>query len=130
MSDYPKDIGSGVLFPVEGRENEYQGNIEIGENKHRITAVKTTTRKGQTLYSLQVEIGALFVVEEKRNPNGPDMTGKLEVEGDLVRAAGWHKKAKNTGNAFISLNISESRDQPAKAEEPAPAKVNDSEIPF
>lgn len=127
MSDYPKELGSGALFPIEGSDKMYEGNIEIGDTKHRISARRTMTKNGKELFALEVEIGALFVPDQKRGPNSPDMTGKIDISGELMRAAGWHKKAKTSGNSYISLSISEHREQ---EQAPPSQQVSNDDIPF
>lgn len=50
--------------------------------------------------------GALFKNDKGDNPNRPDYTGELNVEGKEMRIAAWLKTSK-AGNKFMSLSVSE-----------------------
>jgi len=49
--------------------------------------------------------GVLFPVKEKKNPNGPDVTGTGTIDGKEVRIAGWRKTTKADGSPFYSLRF-------------------------
>jgi hypothetical protein len=49
--------------------------------------------------------GEFYREEGKKNPNGPDYTGPLDVNGVQYRLAGWIKTSKKTGKKFLSLAI-------------------------
>jgi hypothetical protein len=49
--------------------------------------------------------GEFFREEDKKNPNGPDYTGTVNVNGVPHRLAGWLKTSKKTGKKFLSLAI-------------------------
>lgn len=69
--------------------------------------------------------GALFKNDKGDNPNRPDYTGELNVEGKEMRIAAWLKTSK-AGNKFMSLSVSEK-------ENTATADTNfddDSDLPF
>ena len=55
----------------------------------------------------------LFRVREKRNPNSPDYTGNLEINGVKYRLSAWARKAKSDGATYLSGMVS---DQEAKDE--------------
>lgn len=69
--------------------------------------------------------GALFRDNDKKNPKGPDYTGKLNVGGKDYRLAGWLRDGQN--GKFLSLKIEEPMQ---RKNSPAPAEETDSEIPF
>lgn len=48
--------------------------------------------------------GFLFKEKDKKSPNHPDYTGKLVVDGDEVRIAGWIKESA-AGNKYMSLQL-------------------------
>ena len=130
MSDYPKDLGSGALFPIDGQQGFYEGNIEIGQDKHRVSGRIKTTNSGHQILSLEIELGGLFLEKEKRSERSPDYSGKISVDGSLMRAVAWETKAKNSGKSFLSLKISEQREQQQTQSQPASQLTNDSDIPF
>jgi uncharacterized protein (DUF736 family) len=51
--------------------------------------------------------GVLFPEKDKKSDRAPDFTGKVQVEGKDYRIAGWKRKAKSSGNPFISLSLEE-----------------------
>ncbi len=56
--------------------------------------------------------GALFNTEpEGRNPNGPVMTGTLDVADQKVRVAAFLKAAKESGKNYLSIKIGDERKQ-------------------
>jgi hypothetical protein len=60
--------------------------------------------------------GEFYREEDKKNPNGPDYTGPLDVNGVPHRLAGWIKESKKTGKKFLSLAIEPKDAQKAKPE--------------
>ena len=54
--------------------------------------------------------GAMFIETDKKSDKGPDYSGSLNVEGKEYRIAGWKKESKG-GKRFISISISEPRQQ-------------------
>lgn len=55
--------------------------------------------------------GSLFVNNKKTAENQPDYTGTIEINGVRHRMAAWKKVGKEKGTKFLSVNISEFRDQ-------------------
>jgi len=49
--------------------------------------------------------GVLFLNKNKKQPNHPDYTGNLNVDGEDFSLAGWTKTSKN-GTKFLSVSIS------------------------
>jgi len=76
--------------------------------------------------------GALFKVDDKKSPNGPDYRGTFaDPNGVSYEIAGWLKDGKR--GEFLSLKVSLPRERPADRAEPAQAASNnpfDDEIPF
>lgn len=48
--------------------------------------------------------GSLFKNERKQQPNHPDFTGSINVEGVIWRLSGW-KKTSKAGKGYLSLSI-------------------------
>jgi uncharacterized protein (DUF736 family) len=44
----------------------------------------------------------LFPEENKKNENGPDYTGEVDIGGVKYRLAGWKRVSKKTGKKFLS----------------------------
>jgi uncharacterized protein (DUF736 family) len=75
--------------------------------------------------------GFLMKVEEKRNPKGPDYTGKIEIDdGREVQVSGWVETAKS-GKKYLSLALEEA-EEVAPTREPRGRTRDDLEddIPF
>jgi len=67
--------------------------------------------------------GQLYREEDKRNPNGPDYTGFLDVGGVPHRLVGWIKESSKTGKKFLSISVEPKREQNRNGARPAaPAK--------
>lgn len=73
--------------------------------------------------------GALFRQEDKKSDKHPDYTGKLDVEGADFRLAGWVKTSKS-GKKFLSLKVSEPREQNEVIAEVTDEPINLDSIPF
>ena len=67
--------------------------------------------------------GAIFPETEKKSDKHPDYTGTFNVNGQDFRLAGWKKQSK-AGNWFLSLSVSEQR------EEAAVGASSDDDCPF
>lgn len=71
--------------------------------------------------------GVLFRETNKKNPKGPDYTGKLTMGGTEYRLAGWLKDGQR--GKFLSLKVSlpgdERRPRAGAAED-----VDDESMPF
>ena len=65
--------------------------------------------------------------EDKKNPNGPDYTGNLDVNGVPHRLAGWIKTSKKTGKKFLSLAI-EAKNGATRAKTSTPDFEDDFQI--
>jgi len=59
------------------------------------------------------ETGSLFKNANKTSPKHPDYTGKVRINGKIMRIAGWRKtisKGPHTGDTYLSLKFSEDVD--------------------
>jgi hypothetical protein len=67
--------------------------------------------------------GALFrnTKKDEGNPNSPDYTGDVLINGVRYRLAGWVKEG--TRGKFLSLSVKRDEPQPAGAR-PAPATAD------
>lgn len=68
--------------------------------------------------------GVLFKVREKRSEKAPDYTGKVQVDGEEYRLAGWIRTGKS-GAKFLSLKVSV-----ADEDTPRRPASDDEEVPF
>lgn len=76
--------------------------------------------------------GVLFKNDRKETDQQPDYTGKVNVQGEEKRLAGWIRQSK-AGKTFLSLSISDPL--PPQETAPAPAQPQadqplDDDIPF
>ena len=62
--------------------------------------------------------GVLFRNDRKEKDSQPDYTGKINVDGRELRLAAWLKAGKK--GKFMSLKVSEDREQPRGRQESAP----------
>ena len=75
--------------------------------------------------------GFLMAVDAKKNPKGPDYTGKIELEdGREIQLSGWIEVAKSSGKKYLSIALEEvvevEPERPASRSRP----VEDDDIPF
>lgn len=82
-------------------------------------------------YEMKDMSGTLFRETEKKKENHPDFTGKVLVRGESLRIAGWLKQSK-AGSTYISLALSEPRQQQEQPQAPAQSKPDPTDfgIPF
>jgi uncharacterized protein (DUF736 family) len=73
--------------------------------------------------------GVLFRDEDKKTDKHPDYTGKLNVDGVDFRLAGWIKTGKS-GKKFLSLKVSEPRQQDEVIAEVTDEPISLNDIPF
>jgi len=60
------------------------------------------------------ETGSLFKNTNKTSDKHPDYTGKVRINGKIMRIAGWRKtvsKGPNSGDTYLSLKFSEDVDR-------------------
>lgn len=109
----PKD-NTGVLFYDAPGAPTMSGNIQSGK-RIDITAEPATDKnqKEYTRISGEGVNGALYTNEYKTADNHPSFTGPITVDGKELRVAAWVRQVKtgeNAGTDFLSLSISEKRD--------------------
>jgi len=74
--------------------------------------------------------GSLFKNTNKKTDNHPDYTGIIDIGGKVMRIAGW-KKAGKEGTTFLSLQVSEEKQEEQKTNKKAsPFDGMDDSIPF
>ena len=124
MTEY-KDVGDGVIFTND--DGTMEGNIELDGTKHRVSARKKQTRDGKQLLVMEIELGSLWPNEHKKTENQPDMTGKVSIDGNLLRVAAWNRTSKNGGSNLLSLKLTEQTEEPKQEQ---PAKFASDDVPF
>lgn len=72
--------------------------------------------------------GALFRNTRKEQPNHPDHTGSINIQGREYWLSAWVKDGKN-GGRFFSLSA-KPKDATGSAPQPSAVKDLDDEIPF
>lgn len=80
--------------------------------------------------------GVLFPNKYKKQPNHPDYTGTINLDGVEKQVAGWVKKSQS-GGSFLSLSLSEPKEKKAPSTGKANFDPNDvdmntdsSDLPF
>lgn len=79
--------------------------------------------------------GVLFKNDRKEKENDPDYTGSVNVNGVEMWFSGWIKTAgptaKNPGSKFLSVSVSEKKNQKPARDAPRPTFDDmDDDIPF
>lgn len=106
---------TGVLFYDAPGVPTMAGNIQNGK-KIEVTAepsVDGQQRQYTRVIGDKVS-GALYPNERKESDKQPDFTGPITIDGAELRLAAWTKQAKtgkNAGADYLSLSISEKRQQ-------------------
>ena len=62
--------------------------------------------------------GALFKNNNKKHSNHPDYTGKIKINGRVMKIAAWKNtisKGENSGEVYLSLKISEIKENKPKS---------------
>ena len=86
-------------------------------------------------YEMKNGQGSLFKNDKEGNDARPDYTGKLMVDGQLYRVAGWIKASGRSGEKYMSLHAEAFTERPARpANEPTNNPVAEGDggedIPF
>ncbi|MHB1666139.1 hypothetical protein [Thiomonas sp.] len=133
---------TGALFPEKNKKNEkgpdVTGTATVGGVEYRIAGWKREAASGSgAFFSLAFEhgdekstrdskelTGVLFPEKEKKNENGPDVTGTCHIQGVEYRLAGW-KKTSAAGNAYYSLSLELPRKGGQAAPAPAAAPIDE-----
>jgi|PlaIllAssembly_1097288.scaffolds.fasta_scaffold234555_3 hypothetical protein len=79
--------------------------------------------------------GFLMAVDAKKNPKGPDYTGKIELEdGREIQLSGWIEVAKSSGKKYLSIALEEARElepeRPARGSQPPSNWDSGDDVPF
>jgi hypothetical protein len=75
--------------------------------------------------------GILFVNRDKKTDKHPAYTGKITINGEERRLAGWIKKDETTGQfKYMTLKISDQQRQGLPQREEPKQRQLDDEIPF
>ena len=69
--------------------------------------------------------GVLFRNHKKEQPNQPDHTGNINIDGQEYWLSAWVKESSN-GNKFFSLSVKPKDSKPNDSAEPA----DSGDIPF
>jgi hypothetical protein len=113
-SNYKPKDNTGVLFYDAPGAPTMSGNIE-SQGRIDITGEPATDKnqKEYTRISGEGVNGALYPNEYKTEDRHPAYTGPITVKGKELRVAAWVRQTKtgeNAGSDFLSLAISEKRD--------------------
>jgi len=79
-------------------------------------------------YTPQPNTGVLFKNNKKTNDKQPDYTGNILVGKTEMQLAAWIKEGKN--GKFMSLKMSEPREQPSSRTQENGAQDNGEDMPF
>ena len=123
MTEY-KQVGDGAILTND--DGTLEGNFEVDGTKHRVAGRRKQTRDGKEVIVMEIELGSLWPNEHKKNENQPDMTGKVSIEGKLLRAAVWERTSKNSGNKFLSVKLTEVIEEPQQET----VQIDDGDVPF
>lgn len=123
MTEY-KQVGDGAIFTND--DGTLEGNFEVDGTKHRVAGRRKQTKDGKEVIVMEIELGSLWPNEHKKNENQPDMTGKVSIEGKLLRAAVWEKTSRNSGKKFLSVKLTEVIEEPQQET----VQIDDGDVPF
>lgn len=123
MTEY-KQVGDGAIFTND--DGTLEGNFVVNGTKHRVAGRRKQTNEGKQVIVMEIELGSLWPNEHKKNQNQPDMTGKVSIEGKLLRAAVWERTSKNSGKKFLSVNLTEVIEE----QQQEAVQIDDGDVPF
>lgn len=123
MTEY-KQVGDGAIFTND--DGTLEGNFEVDGTKHRVAGRRKQTKDGKEVIIMEIELGSLWPNEDKKNENQPDMTGKVSIEGKLLRAAVWERTSRNSGKKFLSVKLTEVIEEPQQKT----VQIDDGDVPF
>ena len=123
MTEY-KQVGDGAIFTND--DGTLEGNFEVDGTKHRVAGRRKQTKDGKQVIVMEIELGSLWPNEHKKNENQPDMTGKVSIDGKLLRAAVWERTSRNSGNKFLSVKLTEVIEEPQQET----VQIDDGDVPF
>ena len=123
LTEY-KQVGDGAIFTND--DGTLEGNFEVNGTKHRVAGRRKQTNDGKQVIVMEIELGSLWPNEHKKNENQPDMTGKVSIEGKLLRAAVWERTSRNSGKKFLSVKLTEVIEEPQQET----VQIDDGDVPF
>ena len=127
------NTNKGSLFPLKGIFTvEKQGRINAQGKDRRIIAVNRTNARGEPIISIYEEIGTIKDYKGK-NEKSPFATGVIEVKTttSTKSISVWKNQAKETGEEYWSLKVSDYTPEEAQESTEAEKKpILDDEIPF
>jgi hypothetical protein len=96
MAKQYDETNSGALFGAEHMKILRQGKVNWEGEEMYITLNQVTTKKGNVVFEVYQKVGAIFVNDNKRTDNDPDMSGNVEdrILGEY-RLSGWKKTSKD-----------------------------------
>lgn len=65
-------------------------------------------------FELRPGSGQLWENDRRQSDSAPDFTGKLNIDGKLLRIVGW-RRTSGAGKAWLSLRVSEDRPRSGEA---------------
>jgi len=108
MPAYEDKNLEGALFTGSDTSAIAKGPITIeGEKKYFVLAVGRD-KNGEPIHELLYSAGRIFhnAPEKKKNPKGPDLSGKIKVDGVPYKFAGWNNISSN-GKEYVSAKLTE-----------------------
>lgn len=105
----------GALFPDSDAVLLRKGTITIDGDKKYVSLIKAKTRTGDDILEISVSSGRVFInkQEDKKNEKGPDLSGKIIIDGKNYSFGGW-KNVSSDGVEYIGVSM----------------QNNDEDIPF
>ena len=112
---------SSVMFSEPNCEIVGSGKTLIDGVQKYVTILKRFDRQGLPFYEALTGAGRLFYndPDNKSNPNSPDLSGKVTIDGETFQLGAWSKTAAN-GNSFLSMKLTEplqKDDDPERSED-------------
>jgi|ETNvirome_6_1000_1030641.scaffolds.fasta_scaffold00057_13 hypothetical protein len=101
----------GNLFSENDAQVVCKGKINIGGKDEYVALVRSRNKSGDDVYELMTSLGRIYKNENKPNPKGPDMGGKITVNGVQYRFASWQNTSQNGSDyhsAKLTINEQES----------------------
>lgn len=73
--------------------------------------------------------GSLFKNERRTTETQPQFRGQVKINGKLLDIAAWTKKTQK-GDTFLSLSVSEPRQQAQQPVAAGKQEITDDDLPF
>ena len=113
MPTYEQKNLEGALFTNVDSTAIVKGPIDIDGTKKYFTLAVSHNQKGEPVHELLYSAGRIFhnAPEKKLNPKGPDLSGKIEIDGVSYKFAGWNNIASN-GKEYVSAKLTKTEKSP------------------